>query len=46
MALRLARTEGIELQVYDVAPDPVAELVAAGAVAVDSVAALDVDVVC
>ncbi len=46
MALRLARTEGIDLQVYDVAPDPVAELVTAGAVAVDSVAALDVDVVC
>ncbi|WP_182379216.1 NAD(P)-dependent oxidoreductase [Nocardioides sp. WS12] len=46
MALRLAGTAGIDLQVYDVAPDPVAELVAAGAVAVDSVAALDVDVVC
>ncbi|GAB2988095.1 NAD(P)-dependent oxidoreductase [Nocardioides montaniterrae] len=46
MALRLAQAEGIELQVYDVAPDPVAELVAAGATAAESVAAMDVDVLC
>ncbi|NYI45711.1 3-hydroxyisobutyrate dehydrogenase [Nocardioides aromaticivorans] len=46
MALRLAATEGLALQVYDVAPDPVAELVAAGATAVASVAAMDADVVC
>jgi 3-hydroxyisobutyrate dehydrogenase-like beta-hydroxyacid dehydrogenase len=46
MALRLAATEGIDLQVYDVAPAPVAELVAAGATAVAPVRAMDVDVVC
>lgn len=48
MALRLAAAEGVDLQVYDVAPEPVAELVAAGAAAADSVAALAaaVDVVC
>ncbi|MBM7518469.1 NAD(P)-dependent oxidoreductase [Nocardioides nitrophenolicus] len=46
MALRLAATEGIDLRVYDVAPDPVAELVAAGATAVSAVAELDADVVC
>ncbi|MFC6341593.1 NAD(P)-binding domain-containing protein, partial [Nocardioides hankookensis] len=40
MALRLAAAEGIELTVYDVAPDPVAELEKAGARAADSVAAL------
>ncbi|WGX95898.1 NAD(P)-dependent oxidoreductase [Nocardioides sp. L-11A] len=46
MALRLAAAEGIDLQVYDVAPEPVAELVVAGARAVGSVAELDADVVC
>lgn len=46
MALRLAAADGIDLQVYDVAPAPVAELVAAGATAAASVRELDVDVVC
>ena len=48
MALRLAAADGIELTVYDVAPEPVAELVAAGATAAESVAELAdrVDVVC
>ena len=46
MALRLAAADGIDLTVHDVAPGPVAELVAAGAVAVDGVAAIDADVVC
>ncbi len=46
MALRLAAADGIELTVYDVAPDPVAELEKAGATAVDSVAAIDADIVC
>ena len=46
MALRLAAAEGIELTVYDVAPGPVAELVAAGAQAAGSVAAIEADVVC
>lgn len=46
MALRLAATEGFALQVYDVAPGPVAELVAAGATAAASVREMDVDVVC
>jgi 3-hydroxyisobutyrate dehydrogenase len=48
MALRLATADGIELTVYDVAPDPVAELEKAGARAAASVAALagKVDVVC
>ena len=46
MALRLAAADGIDLTVYDVVPEPVAELVAAGASAADSVAAIDADVVC
>lgn len=46
MALRLAAADGIELSVYDVAPEPVADLVAAGATAAASVAAIDADVVC
>jgi len=46
MALRLAAADGIELTVYDVAPDPVAELEKAGATAVESVAAIDADIVC
>lgn len=48
MALRLAAAEGIELRVFDVAPEPVDELVAAGADAAESVAALGAwaDVAC
>lgn len=46
MALRLAAADGIDLQVYDVAPEPVAELVAAGATAVGSVAEIEAEVVC
>ena len=48
MALRLASNDAIELTVYDVAPDPVAELEKAGARAASSVAALaaGADVVC
>jgi len=46
MALRLAAAEGIALTVHDVAPEPVTELVAAGAAAADSVAAIDADVLC
>ncbi len=46
MALRLAAAEHIDLQVYDVAPDPLAELVAAGAKAVGSVREIDAEVVC
>ncbi|MEV5003566.1 NAD(P)-dependent oxidoreductase [Nocardioides sp. LML1-1-1.1] len=46
MALQLAAAEAVDLQVYDVAPDPVAELVAAGATAVGSIAEIDAEVVC
>lgn len=48
MALRLASSSDIALTVYDVMPDPVAELERAGAVAATSVAELagKVDVVC
>ncbi len=46
MALRLAAADGIELTVYDVLPDPVAELVVAGARPAASVEELDADVVC
>ena len=48
MALRLAAAEGIELTVYDVAPDPVAELERAGAHVAASVADLAgrVEVLC
>lgn len=48
MAKRLAATEAVALRVYDVAPDPVAELVAAGATAAGSVAEIGnwADVVC
>lgn len=48
MALRLAAADGVELSVYDVAPDPVAELTAAGATSVGSVGELaaTVDVLC
>ncbi|NYJ01154.1 3-hydroxyisobutyrate dehydrogenase [Nocardioides thalensis] len=48
MALRLAAADGIDLVVYDVAADPVAEVTAAGAKAATSVADLagEADVVC
>lgn len=48
MALRLAASDAVELQVFDVDPEPVAELVAAGATAADSIGALGnwADVVC
>jgi 3-hydroxyisobutyrate dehydrogenase-like beta-hydroxyacid dehydrogenase len=48
MALRLAASDGIDLVVYDVAPDPVAELEKAGARVATSVAALaaTVEVIC
>jgi 3-hydroxyisobutyrate dehydrogenase len=48
MALRLAAADGIELSVYDVAPEPVAELEAAGATVAGSVAELarDIEVLC
>lgn len=46
MALSLAAAEGMDVQVYDVTPDPVAELVSAGATAAGSVAAMDVEVLC
>ncbi len=48
MALRLVAADGIELTVYDVAAEPLAELVAAGAGAAGGVAELarDLDVLC
>jgi 3-hydroxyisobutyrate dehydrogenase-like beta-hydroxyacid dehydrogenase len=48
MALRLAASDGIDLVVYDVAPDPVAELEKAGARVATSVAALaaKVEIIC
>jgi len=48
MALRLAAADTVELWVYDVAPDPVAELTAAGAKAAGSVGELATvaDVIC
>ena len=46
MALRLAAADGIELSVYDVLPDPVAELVTAGARPAATVEDLGADVVC
>jgi 3-hydroxyisobutyrate dehydrogenase len=46
MALRLAAADGIELAVHDLLPDPVAELVGAGARAAATVEELDADVVC
>ena len=46
MALRLAAADGIDLTVYDVVPDPVAELGASGATAAADVAGIDADVVC
>jgi len=48
MALRLAASDAIELQVFDVADEPVKELIDAGATAADSVPALAnwADVLC
>lgn len=48
MALRLAAADGIDLWVYDVMPEPVAELEEAGARGADSIAAMAQrsDVVC
>lgn len=48
MALRLAADDTIDLRVFDLAPEPVADLVAAGATAAESVAALGAwaDVLC
>jgi 3-hydroxyisobutyrate dehydrogenase len=48
MALRLAASDAVELQVFDVDPEPVAELVATGARAAESIGALGnwADVVC
>lgn len=48
MALRLASSDAVELSVYDVAPAPVEDLVAAGAKAADSIGQLanTVDVIC
>jgi len=46
MALRLAGADGIELTVYDMLSDPVAELVAAGARPAATVEDLGADVVC
>jgi 3-hydroxyisobutyrate dehydrogenase len=46
MALRLAAADGVEVAVHDLLPDPVAELVGAGARAAATVEELDADVVC
>ncbi|MGY2702609.1 NAD(P)-dependent oxidoreductase [Nocardioides sp. HB32] len=46
MALRLAAADGIDLTVYDVVAEPVAELLAAGATAAWSVEDIDADVIC
>ena len=48
MALRLAASEEVEVVVYDLAPEPVAELVAAGATTVESIGVLvnKVDIMC
>jgi len=48
MALRLAAADNVELRVFDVVAEPVAELVAGGATAAESVAALGnwADVLC
>ena len=48
MALRLAASDAVELQVFDVAEAPLNELVGAGATAADSVAAIGnwADVIC
>lgn len=48
MALRLAQAEGVDLTVYDVSPEPLADLAAAGATVASSVGELarDASVVC
>lgn len=48
MALRLAASEDVAVVVYDVAPEPVAELVAAGATTVDDIGTMinKVDIMC
>ncbi len=48
MALRLAASDAIALQVFDIDPEPMGELVAAGATAAESIGALGnwADVVC
>lgn len=48
MALRLAASESVDLQVFDIDPAPVAELVDAGAAAAESIGALGnwADVIC
>ena len=48
MALRLAASEAVDLQVFDIDPEPVTELVAAGAAAAESIGALGnwADVIC
>lgn len=48
MALRLAASEDVDVVVFDVAPEPVAELVAAGATTVENVGTLinKVDILC
>jgi len=48
MALRLAASDAVALQVFDIAPEPVADLVAAGAKEAASIAAManSVDVIC
>ena len=48
MALRLASSDEVDLVVFDVAPEPVAELVAAGATTVESIGTLvnKVDIMC
>jgi 3-hydroxyisobutyrate dehydrogenase len=48
MALRLAASETVELQVFDIDPEPVAELVDAGATAAESIGSIGnwADVIC
>lgn len=48
MALRLAASEAVDLQVFDIDPEPVTELVAVGAAAAESIGALGnwADVIC
>lgn len=48
MALRLAASDQVDVVVYDVAPEPVAELVTAGATAADGIGTLvnKVDIMC
>ena len=48
MALRLAADNAVELQVFDLDPEPVADLVAAGATAAESIGAMGnwADIIC